>query len=392
MAITPQQARAELARRELARRESKKQEASSPQQSQQMQSIQPQNILGQLFNVPAAAMRSAIQGKGYAQGAAQPDQVPKFQELAAQGASDLAGRLPQGIAAPVGGLMSSIGQGYGMAADIATDPAALLAMLIGKAPVGGTGTELGKMISATKPAQAVGRFMGKERHLSNLKNIFKLEGELSQAKKAKVALDATRDIIGKAKALAIQEVKDVPAELNFGGNMSQKIVDAIKNPIYGVEFTQEGGVVNTVGNLDKVKEAVGDLISSPKLWQEAPKKEIGMIKKFYGEIVSSMKSAANKAGKPIDSALDNYGKFMDNFHKINDKLVDKYGNAMGNKLKESFKLQAEPALKQAWREVSKASPEIKSVMKSMNSREMLRALLSAGTIYEGGKKILTGKF
>jgi hypothetical protein len=66
---------------------------------------------------------------------------------------------------------------------------------------------------------------------------------------------------------------------------------------------------------------------------------------------------------------------MENYNTINDKLVDKYGNAMANKLKSTFKFMAEPAVKEAWKEVSKSSPEVKSVMNSMNRRELLGNLL-----------------
>lgn len=222
------------------------------------------------------------------------------------------------------------------------------------------------------------------------KNAMKWEGSLQQARKAKESLDTIRKTIGNAKEIAIKEVKDVPATINWKGVQSQKITDAIKNPVYGVEFTEEGGVVNTVGNLDKVKTAVGELIT-PKVWQEAPKTELRQIKQFYGNIVGEMKKAAEKAGKPIAKALDDYDEFMEKFNIIDDHLTDKYGNAMGNKLKSSFKIMAEPALKEAWKDVSKATPELKGVVSSMKKRELLKNLLliGGGTVaYKTGENLI----
>jgi hypothetical protein len=58
----------------------------------------------------------------------------------------------------------------GLAADIVTNPANLLAMIGGKLPLGG-GKTLGGVIGQTKPAQAIGRFMTKKR--ATPKQIFK---------------------------------------------------------------------------------------------------------------------------------------------------------------------------------------------------------------------------
>jgi hypothetical protein len=212
---------------------------------------------------------------------------------------------------------------------------------------------------------------------AGIKKIAKYESELQQATKAKTALDTLRGTIGQAKTIAIKEVENAPTDLRWT-TKSNKVLDAIKNPVYEVAFNKDGTLVQTVGNLDKIKTAVGELISSPKIWEEAPKTEIRDIKRFYGQINQVMKNAATKAGKPIDNALKNYDEFMDKYTLVNKTLVDNAGNAMGNKLKSTFKLAAEPAYKEAWKEVSKASPEIKEVMNSMKNRMLLGNLVKAG--------------
>lgn len=312
--------------------------------------MEAQNIGGVVENVPSAAIRSMLQGKGYTQGAMNPSAVPKFQDLALE---NFAPKTQSTLLNFLGGMPASAA---GMAADVATNPAELLTFLMG-----GIG---GKTIA--KNMASIGK---------NVKTALKWEGSLEQAKKAKSSLDTVRTTLGKAKELAIKEVENVPATLDWKGNVSGKIVEAIRNPVYGVQFTEEGGVVNTVGNLDKVKTAVGELIT-PKVWQEAPKTELRQIKQFYGRVVGEMKKAAEKAGKPITKVLDDYDNFMERYNIIDDHLTDKYGNAMGNKLKTSFKVFAEPALKEAWGVVSKATPELKSVTKSMKTREILKNLLA----------------
>jgi hypothetical protein len=120
-------------------------------------SVQPQNILGQLFNVPGAAMRGGIQsmvqgngfGQGYQQGAMQPDQVPKFQNMAIDAVQKSA---DPSINAIVGMPASAVG----MAADVATNPADLLGLLIGKTPIG-AGKTLGGAIAESPVGQAVSK-------------------------------------------------------------------------------------------------------------------------------------------------------------------------------------------------------------------------------------------
>jgi hypothetical protein len=211
--------------------------------------------------------------------------------------------------------------------------------------------------------------------LKGLKGVMKWDTALQQAGKAKEGLDTLRNALGSAKSLAVDEVKDIPASLNWGLNKSQRIIEAIKNPVYDVEFTPQGGVLETIGNLDKVKKAVGELISSPKVWEEAPKTEQRLIKMFYGEVRKSMVKASEQAGKSIEPALKAYDEFMDKYTLVDKTLADSHGTLLANKMKSAFKIMAEPAVKQAWKDVSKASPEVKSVMDSMNRRELLSNIL-----------------
>lgn len=342
-----------------------------PQQQPQGQPMERQNILGQLFNVPAAAQRSTLQGTGYTQGAMQPSQVPSFSELTQQQlpirgdnigtvASDIATRLPMQM-------------GAGMV-DVATDPAAMLGLLLGNVP------------AVQKGAQFVGSKVA-----SGVKKIFRFDKVLEQAKKSKVALDGLRDTLGKAKDLALQEVKDVPVDFDWS-KLPDKANTLIHSVDYGVEFAQDGKIVNTIGNLDKVKTALNDLVTT-KDYVEAGNMAKRNIMRFAGSVRDAMLEGTKKIGKPeLSKALNNYHKFMENYEVINAHLVDKFGNALGNKLRSTFRLTAEPSVKQAWKEVAKSSPELKGIIRSRTNRELLKALLGTTTTIEVGKRVVTGKW
>src|SRR6185436_15889331 len=191
-----------------------------------------QGLYERIAVAPGAAVRSAIQGKGYMNGFNNPEGVPKFQDMALAkfGGTDSVANMAPAIA--------------GAAADTLTNPFDDLLMLA--AP------------GATKMAR-------------NLSGLVKIEGRLQKAGRAKEALDLLRNKLGEAKSIAISKVAETPTALSTNG-LSDKVVKAIQNPIYGVEFEQTGGLKQTVGNLDKVKEAVGELIHTDKVWEEAPNK------------------------------------------------------------------------------------------------------------------------
>ena len=370
MAITPQQARAELARRELARRKAAREQ---PEQPVQQQGMEAQNLVGQSFNVPAAANRSLLQGSGYQQGAMNPSQVPSFGELAQQQfplRSDNAGTL-------IGDVATRMPMQAGAAAlDIATDPAQIALL--------GAGAVASKMpivkAMAGKGVQA-------------LKKILKFDNALTQAKQSKIALDTIRDVYGKAKEIALQEVKDLPIEFNWK-KIPDKVLSKLRDPNNGYEvaFTDKGEIVNTMVNIDKVKMALQDMPST-KDFVEAGNMAKRQIIKVSGEVRDAMVKVANDAGKPeLGKSLEKYHEFMNNYNLANDHLVDKYGNAMANKLKSTFSIISEPAVKEAWKNIAKGSPEIKGIIRSRNNRELLKDLLIAGPSISSAKKVITGKW
>jgi hypothetical protein len=84
----------------------------------------------------------------------------------------------------------------GMGADIATNPADVLSLLIGKTPIG-----KGRTLAETAPIQAVGRFLGKERSLEPLaKKMPKIMGEKWLEGQAKLAQKTAGGLEGMRSA------------------------------------------------------------------------------------------------------------------------------------------------------------------------------------------------
>ena len=359
-------------------REKEPQPQVQPQQnilSQLLQATQNTigGIAGGVIQPPAKIVGRAGQAiSGMMGGSSEPYTIPMPQYLG--------GNIDIAPAQSISQAMGPVAQTTGM-------------MLTGNPAIGGAvygagmGMEEQDNIGGVAGKAALGGLIGAG--IGKLTGQYKLpkyENSLKQAIKGKNALDTLRTTLGQAKDIALQEVSNVKAQLNWSGNVSDKVVKAIQNPIYKVEFNEEGGVVNTIGNLDKVKSALQDLVTT-KDFVEAGNMEKRQVMQFAGKVRDTMVEAANKVGKPqLAKALKDYHNFMDNYNLINDKLVDKYGNAMANKLKATFKWNAEPAIKEAWKDVSKSSPEIKSVMGSMNRRELLSNLLK----YTGYGAIATG--
>ena len=244
-------------------------------------------------------------------------------------------------------------------------------------PAENWGQALGPVVGTTLSMMALKGLINPKSVTRGVSKVLKYDNSLKQAQKGKVALDTLRDTLGKAKQIALEEVKDVPVNFDWK-SLPEKAATAIKKAEYGIQFTKDGKVVNTIGNLDKVKTALQDLVTT-KDYVEAGNMAKRSIMQFAGKVRDTMVNAADDLGKPeLAKSLKEYHKFMDNYELINGHLVDKYGNAMANKLKSTFKIFSEPAIKESWKEVAKQSPEIKSVMKSMNHRELLKNLLKVG--------------
>jgi hypothetical protein len=347
-------------------------------------SMEKLNILGLTLNAPGAAIRSQLQGTGYMKGVTNPSEIPTFQDLSVQGMGNMLAnqisKIPnetmRNVASFVSTPLNIAASGFGMAADVATNPADVVGLFLGKAP---GMKQLGAKVAGSKVGKAVTEFATKQRMPPDLKKLFKFDNVMKQSEQAKLALDTNRSILGKAKELAIKEVENVNATLDWS-KAPKKVVAKLANQDFGVVFDKDGKVINTIGNLDKAKLAIGDLLTS-KDYVEAGTVEKGLIKNFAGKVKDAMVKAANDAKKPdLAKALEDYHNFMDNYDLINSHLTDKFGNAMANKMKSTFRLRAEPVVKRAWSNIAKTNPEIRGIVNSRNNRELLKLLLKTTAI------------
>ncbi len=110
------------------------------------------NILGNIFERPGAAVRSAIRGQGYSKGAINPSSVPTFQEELLDKYYNKVGSGPLQTA---GGFLVS---GAGMAADIATNPVDVLGAIVPLAPGVKQGAQAIKATKAGQLASKVGNY------------------------------------------------------------------------------------------------------------------------------------------------------------------------------------------------------------------------------------------
>lgn len=107
--------------------------------------IEDQNIFGQTFNVPGAAIRSALQGKGYVQGALNPSKVKKFQDIFIEKA--------QSTTSPaMNAVLGMPASAAGFTLDAITSPDTLLTALV---PAGAASKSLIKSVGSTKAGSKV---------------------------------------------------------------------------------------------------------------------------------------------------------------------------------------------------------------------------------------------
>jgi hypothetical protein len=261
------------------------------------------NIIGNIFERPGAAIRSAIQGKGYGAGALNPTNVPMFQDQMLNAYYKKAGVNPLSLA---GGSLVSAG---GLAADVLTNPADVLAMIAGKAP----GVKaITKAIGETAPAQAFSRFLNKERQVANLTKHFpKVMTDnwiVDKAKNVKSAVDETV----QAVRTEFSSIFKPHVDTIIGANKLKAIPKSLLDDM-------EIGDKVTIGQLWEARDTLLSQISDPT-WAKADtlkrlklKEEdlLNGVKKLKAVVLNSVPTETRKALLKLDpkyTEILNYGK------------------------------------------------------------------------------------
>lgn len=196
------------------------------------------NILGNVFERPGAAVRSAIMGKGYTAGAVNPSNVPSFQESLLDkyyGHRDKPGALK--VAA--GNVVSAAG----LAADIATNPADVLTTLI----------------PMTKPFQTASKAMASTKMGKALKNIVTTPiEEIGRPTAGQVAVKtdlALKEGIQKAVRPSVIGKKTAAQQKAYFDKMGMAVNDVIENKS-NLEFIDNAGKIVSGKNPRTLSEAL----------------------------------------------------------------------------------------------------------------------------------------
>jgi len=282
------------------------------------------NLLGDIFNRPGAAIRSALMGKGYVEGAKNPNAVPRFQDVALDkyyNAPDFAGKE----------LIGNIVSAGGMVADVATNPADLLALLAGKTPMGGRST-LNEVIANSRGGQAVGRFMNMPieetapaRYTSDT-----IKGLANQIKKSPQIISKIRDY----PANKVNSIRNgfwneyAPKEWKAYGDAIESLPNERTSLLNGERFIQsleskmkDRGLIALDGTMQKAfRPSDSKLIkaydSISKKWADSPTGELNIK-----DIVDEYKNLkGNYSGKPTSSQRANIEVANDFFNSASDQI------------------------------------------------------------------------
>lgn len=228
-----------------------------------------QNAIGQTFNVPGAAIRSAMLGTGYIHGATQPSSVPTFSELAAQKVSDMASKLPRPLVAPVAFVGSSIGQLAGQAVDPATYVNPLTILGLG-ASTTASKAAIGSVVNSPV-GKAVGNFITKKRELPNPSEFV---------------------------SNALQNLSNVKDPVDFAQSLRSNIF--IKKQAMGEQFQQ--GIIDNMAKYPKAKVDLKDEFYGIK----GAIKNIEENPGFSSQIKSIIsKTTDPKKGRLLQKLIDN---------------------------------------------------------------------------------------
>jgi hypothetical protein len=345
-----------------------------------------QNIYGDIFNRSGTAIRAAIQApagqrwQAYQKGANVPEQVPSFTESM---------YLKSNIQ-PTGNKLLDFARAYpsalaGTVADIATNPADLLTFMSGK-KIGQTISQeaqkaqpllKGALQKISPIAQTAKRGLEKAGRvtLSKFPRIMGKDYTLNRAKQATQLLDETRSYLGKIKGEAVKQYGDMSIDVNKLQSqiptLPKNVLSALDDPIYAIEKLSDGSIKPTVSNLDKVREALGDLMTSAQ-WEEATTKNKQLIKNTYGLLGRTIKETSPQIKEPIE----NYHRFMELYRNVNKTLRNTTGDVLEKRLRGTFTSGAERNYQIAWENMYKRYiPQLKQIaidVQKFNQRQVLK--------------------
>lgn len=254
------------------------------------------NIIGNIFERPAAAVRSAIQGKGYAQGAINPTGVETFQNLTLNnyynGVSNVASMIPEGVGrnafTTLGSISGLVPSTAGVLADMITDPSNLLMGFGAELPA--TKSAL-SALSKTKGGASIGKVLNaKIMPTTNDVNAFKTDV-------AEKVMNSLIKPLKKDFAYGKRPGRTVAKEGIIGNSLDELATNISKRKDeYGAQIGEKIKNVKTTDDYSKVTspidKAIAQLQKTPRTNANAinrltdAKKDLLGIKEFDGVVIA----------------------------------------------------------------------------------------------------------
>lgn len=278
------------------------------------------NALGKIFEVPGAAVRSALMGKGFTPGAINPQDVPKFQDIAtnkmnefiANKASRIPNPMARNLAVGVGTGLANTASMAGMAADYATNPGEILTSL--------AATKAGQLLSKTTAGKALGRFLSRPRR------IFNWGGKEGLQKVAEKAHKGGQQVFQGMKDkydTVFNEIKDGKASV---AGIKLKVDEAVNS------FPEGGGLGSYKKITKRLAKTPNETMSAKELHNL--KQEVGKTIRWKGqsdainhakkEVYYSINEALEKAGGAKYTGLSKeYREFAYMMDDVNSAIMER---------------------------------------------------------------------
>jgi hypothetical protein len=331
--------------------------------------VQDANFLQKTFDVPSAAIRGALQGRGYSESAANFKDVPKFQDIALDKFYDTKFAKDHPYMAGAVGMVPSAA---GYIADTLTNPVEAAITLA--API--AGKYAGKASSALFGGKSAGRKVA-ERSLKALEEVGKkfdaeYTGRLGDGFKQSFNLkNVARNPQAKKIADAFNEAIDIP-ELGRKGSQFSKIYDDLAN-------------VNTLGDLHDLKVSIGRAMSGS---QKASDQRFALnriyrsiddvlknqtFKQPNGEVFGDVYSDISKRFRNFKSTTENYVR------SASSERVGGYVNPTGRKITNNGKdsVLNQENVKNAYKDLEKFFEKRPLFGKATGGQDLLREAKSA---------------
>lgn len=200
---------------------------------------------------------------------------------------------------------------------------------------------------------------------------------LDRANEAATLLDDARNLLGDLKGKVIQQVGNRTVDIDKLNAQLPKVIPKqvltiLDDPIYEIRKLPDGSIEPTIVNLDKMKQAIGDLFATDAWQKEAPNQAKAIARQIYGIISQSIKDAAPEAKEPITD----YHNFMDIFRQVNKTLRSPMGTILEKRFRGALKPGSERQYQIAWREMQKYIPRLRQIIidvQKFNQRQTFKA-------------------